>query len=439
MVGHGTGGATRSHDALQLPVECGKKGRGHAHHRKSQDRAGRGVRVDGTARVTLAPCIVPWHCKPVATLRFAEAHGMRQSGVYPHPAQAHPAQRTRPVRDARLRTDRIPNKEEISMKWTTMLCAATGAIAAFAVQAQGWKPERAVEVIVGTSPGGGQDKAARTVERILSSRSLLGTSSSVVNKPGASGGIALQYLNTHPGDAHYVQVATINVLSAHIGGTVAITYTDLTPLANLYDEYVVVSVPADSPIKTGRDFIERLRRDPSSASIAIPGVAGAGHLAIGLIVQKAGIDPRKLKTVAFKSGGESIAALAGGHVDSSSSTTASPVPLAKSGKVRIIAIASPKRMPGVFADVPTWREQGVDAVWANWRGVFGPRGLTPAQAAFWEDALRKLSESEELKKDIENNMWQSNFLAGKAFTGMLKAHYDELKPLMTNLGFAKRP
>ncbi len=304
--------------------------------------------------------------------------------------------------------------------------------------AQTWKPERAVEVIVGTSPGGGQDKAARTVERILSSRNLLGVSSSVINKPGAGSAIAFQYLNTHPGDGHFVQVATINLLGNHIAGTMPFTYTGVTTLARLYDEYVVISVAAQSPIKSGRDFIDRLRKDPSSVSIAIPGVAGGGHLAIALTARRAGVEARKLRTVVFKSGGDSIAALAGGHVDASSSTTAAPVPLVQGGKVRMLAIAAPQRLPGVFADVPTWKELGVDAVWSNWRAVFGPRGLSAAQVAFWEDALSKLSQSDELRKDIEQNYWVANYQPGAVFVKSLKEQYDDLKGVMTDLGLAKQ-
>ncbi len=329
--------------------------------------------------------------------------------------------------------------DKADMNWTRITAVLCAAPLSFPAVAQSWKPERPVEVIVGTSPGGGQDMAARTVERILSSRSLLGVASNVSNRPGASGAVAFNYLNSREGDGHRIQIATINLLSNHIGGTMTFTYTGVTPLANLYDEYVVISVPANSPVKTGRDLIERLRKDPSSVSIAIPGVAGAGHLAVALIAKKAGVEPRKLKTVAFKSGGDSIAALAGGHVDASSSTTASPVPLAQGGKVRIIAIAAPKRMPGVFAEVPTWREQGVDAVWANWRGVFGPRGLTRSQIAFWEDALMKVSQSDELKKDIEDNLWVANYLPSEPFTRYLKSHYDELRGVMTELGLAKQP
>ena len=302
----------------------------------------------------------------------------------------------------------------------------------------GWKPQRNVEIIVGTSPGGGQDRSARAVQRLLESKSLLEVASTVVNKPGAGSALGYAYLNQHPGDAHYLMLSTTPLITNPITGLQKITYEDLTPLAMLFDEYIVASVAAASPIKDGKDLLARLKADPGSLTIGIPGVGGGGHLGFALAAKAAGIDPKRLKTVVFKSGGDSTTALLGGHIDVMSSTTAAPVPQHRAGKVRIVAIGSATRLPGDLASVPTWRELGANAQFANWRGMVGPGGLTAAQIGYWEKVLAGVVETPEFKQDLERNHWSASFARSAEMRKLLKAEHDELKALLTELGMAKQ-
>jgi putative tricarboxylic transport membrane protein len=311
------------------------------------------------------------------------------------------------------------------------------AFSAAAVAQSAWKPERAVEIIVGTSPGGGQDQSARTIQKVIQEKRLVDVGTAVVNKPGGSSAVGYMYLHQHAANGHYLMLATTPLITNHISGLMPITYTDLTPIAILYDENIVTTVAANSPIKSGKELIERLRRDPTSLSIGIPSAGGGPHLAFALAAKGAGVDVKKLKVVVFKSSGDSFIALLGGHIDVVASTTASAVPQFLAGKARILAIASPKRMGGAFAPVPTWREQGTNAVFANWRGIVGPRGLTPAQIGYWESVLGNVASSEEFKKDIEDNLWMSNFLKGDEMRQRLKQEYDDLKVVLGDLGMAK--
>jgi len=305
-------------------------------------------------------------------------------------------------------------------------------------RAQAWQPERAVEIIVGTSAGGGQDTSARFVQKLIQEHKLMAVPTVVVNKPGAGSSIGYTYLNQHPGNAHNIMLLTVPLLTNYLMGISSVSHADLTPLSVLFDDYIVAAVRPDSPIKSGKDLMDRIRKDPSSVSIGIPSITGGGGLTILLAAKAVGVDPKRVKTVVFKSGGDSVSALLGGHIDVMMSTTAAPVAHLKAGNVRLLAIASPKRLDGVLANVPTWREQGVNVEFSNWRGIVGPRGLTAAQVAYWEGVLRKLVQLDEFRQDVDRNFWVSNYRGSADMAKFLKAEHEELRALLGDLGMAKR-
>jgi len=140
-----------------------------------------------------------------------------------------------------------------------------------------WKPERNVEIVVPSAPGGSNDKTARSVERIIHDKRLMAATLTVVNKPGGGNAMTMNYLNQHSGDGHYVMVGTPTILSNHIIGASALNYTDFTPIASLFNEYIVFAVKRDAPMKSGRDLIERLKKDPKSVSIGFATALGSRH------------------------------------------------------------------------------------------------------------------------------------------------------------------
>ena len=135
--------------------------------------------------------------------------------------------------------------------WT---CAVALLVSSSDAQAQtDWKPQKNIEIVVPSAPGGSNDKTARTVERIIAEKRLLGTPLTVVNKPGGGNMMTLTYVNQHAGDAHYVMVGTPTLLTNHIIGSSLLTYTDFTPIASLFNDYVVFAVKADAPFRSGRE------------------------------------------------------------------------------------------------------------------------------------------------------------------------------------------
>lgn len=301
-----------------------------------------------------------------------------------------------------------------------------------------WMPQRNVELIVPSAAGGGLDRTARAVHRIWQDHKLVTATNAVVNKPGGAGTIGYTYLNQFVGNAHYVSISSPTLLTNHILGTGRLTHTDFTPLAQLSSEYLLLLTRNDSPLKTAKDVFERLRKDPSSLSIAIGSVpGGTNHIGVARVLKAAGIDVRKLKTVVFKSGSESALALLGGHIDLSANAPEQILRHMEGGKLRAIAIGAPLRLPGALADIPTWKELGIDVVTDTWRGIVGPKDLTPGQIAYWDGVLGKLVQTSEWRGEIEKHHWLDTYRDSAASRKFLQADYQVLKSTLTDLGLVK--
>jgi putative tricarboxylic transport membrane protein len=311
---------------------------------------------------------------------------------------------------------------------------AQGACAA----ATEWKPERPIEFIVGTTPGSGVDLTARTIQSLLQSRKLVDVPVSVINKAGGGYNIAYAYLNQFPGDGQRVFVTTSTIITGQIAGSITHNFADFSPLANLISEPIIFIVRPDSPLKTGRDMVERLKADPASLSVALAAARGnAFHLATAMIAKSAGVDIRKLKIVVFNSSADGLTAALGGHVDVLAGTAGSTHALLEAGKIRVLGVAAKARLGGAFAAVPTWTEQGVNAVMDLSRGVLGARGLTPAQVQYWDGVFERMTRTEEWRKDLEKNLWVNAYLNSEATRRAWKDQHDVLKALLIELGMVK--
>ena len=307
-----------------------------------------------------------------------------------------------------------------------------------AASAQTWAPQKNVEIIAGSVPGGSNDKTARALERIILQHKLVPTSVTVVNKSGGGGSIANTYVSQHPKDPHYLGIAGVGLLSNHIIGVSPLTVADFTPIASLMNDYAVFAVSTNAAIRTAKDLAARLKGDPKSVNIGFANAFGSTrHMAAGLLMKTIGGNPRDLKTVVFKGSAEAITALLGAHLELVVVGAGNTSVHVNSGKMRVLAVAAPQRLGPPLADVPTWKEQGVDLVHGSWRGIFGPRGLTPAQVAYWENTLRRVTETAEWKTDLERNFWQEDFQTGAAFKKDIEAEYVATKALLAELGLSK--
>jgi putative tricarboxylic transport membrane protein len=301
--------------------------------------------------------------------------------------------------------------------------------------AQAWKPERNVEIIVPTAAGGGNDKSARLLGKLLQER---GIGNVVVNRTGASGAIAYHYVIQRRGDAHTIGIAQAGLLSNQITGRSAFGYADLTILANVGFEPSALAVRFDSPLKSSAAMFEGMRKDPKAFAVSIgstPG--GTSHLALARSVRTLGIDPKQLKTVAFNGSAESVTAVLGGHIDMMISAINNIVPHHKAAKMRALLVTADKRLGGDFGSVPTLRDNGIDVVAMGWTAVIAPPNLSPAQVAWWQDALAQAAQMEEWRNYLEFNYWQNVFQGHAEATAYLKVQYEQTRAGLVDLGLAK--
>jgi putative tricarboxylic transport membrane protein len=276
------------------------------------------------------------------------------------------------------------------------------------------------------------------MQRIWQERRLVPTAGVVVNKPGGGGNATLSYLAQKPGDPQFMAVVSVTQQLNYIAGTSTHRHRDFTPLAVMIGDFIGFAVRADSPIVTGKDLVDRLRKDPSSLTAGITAIGGNNHIAYVLAARSAGIDTRKLKTPVFQSSGESVTALLGGHIDLHIGSVGPLTKQLEAGRVRIVAITSDQRLTGPFAVIPTWKEQGIAGTFNTWRGLWGPKGMSADHVAFWDGVLERVSRDPQWKENLDGNHWQNDYRNSRDALRYLDKVHVELRDVLKELGLAKQ-
>ena len=312
------------------------------------------------------------------------------------------------------------------------------AVAVGPAAAADWKPASAVEIVIPNSPGGGNDAVGRLLQKIVQERRLSPTAVSVVNKPAGGGSATLSYLTQKANDPHILAVVSITQQLNYITGTQTQRHRDFTPLATMIGDFIGFAVRADSPITSGKDLFERLKKDPAALSAGITAIGGNNHVAYVKAARSAGVDARRLKTPVFQSSGDSVSALLGGHIDLH---VGSVGPLAKqleAGRVRILAVTSDQRLAGPLASIPTWKEQGIAGTFNTWRGIWGPKGFSAEQVAFWDDVMERISRDPQWKENLTVNQWEGDYRNSRDTLQYLDALHVELREVLKELGLARK-
>ena len=304
--------------------------------------------------------------------------------------------------------------------------------------AQDWSPSSNVEIIVSTGAGGASDRQARTVQKLLQSMPGI-PSVTVNNRPGGGGTVALAALSQHSGDAHYMYVMQSGLLVNRIVGRSKVGYREFSPISMLMREHIIAWVKADSPVSSAQDLIARLRKDPGGLAFGLSNALGnQNHIIIAMLARVAGVDPKAVKVVVYSSGGQGVTAALGGHVDVWVGSAATVVPHAKSGAARTLGIGAAERQPGPFAEVPTFREQGVDAVFSDARGFLGPRDLAPAQVNYWSNTFGRMVREDAWKKELERFGWEHDYRNAANTMRFLDERSELLTSILGELGLVKR-
>lgn len=318
--------------------------------------------------------------------------------------------------------------------------AFSAALAAFANPA--WTAEAGsgalVELIVPSEPGSGMDIATRTIKQLVDGAKLLSGSTVVMNKPGAGGAIAYQYLNQNAGSGRHLAIASPSLVTNKMMGIGTIDARDVTPVATIFSENIVFMVRAGSPIDSGKSLIARLRKDPSSVSFGIAtALGGANHIAAASFLKGAGIDVNAPLNVVYKSGSGALYGLLSGEVEVVPVATLVSLPQMTAGKVRVVAISSPERLGGPYAGIPTLTELGIDSTYTSWRMIVAPRGAKESDVRASAAALEAMVAMPEWKAHVEKNFWISRFRGPDASRAFLDEQWKLHHTLLSQLRLGK--
>lgn len=299
-----------------------------------------------------------------------------------------------------------------------------------------WRPQRAVEIVAGTPPGGGLDRAARALLRAIESNRLLDVPARVHNVAGDGARKCWTYLDQRAGDPHVICISSVNLTTDHLLGLSAFDHARaFTPIAILYTEYIAFVSRADSPIKSAGDLLARLGVDAGSLTVALSTSLGnPNHIALAKAVRSAGGDARAPKLRVFDSALDAVADAIAGNADVGAITAASAVKELGEGRLRALAVSSPQRLAGLYAQVPTWNELSVDCVIGSWRGVTGARAITPEQVAFWDRTLSAATATDEWKAELDQLYWTDTYIGSAKLREYLQRERSDMEIILKDLG-----
>ena len=289
-----------------------------------------------------------------------------------------------------------------------------------------------IKMMIPANPGGGWDTTGRALGKALQDA---GVASSVTyeNKGGAAGIIGLaQYANATKGDGNSLMVMGAVMLGGIITGKPPVSLDKVTPIARLTSEYNVFVVPANSPLKTMKDVVEQMKKDPGSVKWGGGSRGSTEHIAAAMLAREVGVDAAKINYVPFRGGGEAVAAILGGNVTVGGSGYSEFQQYIETGKMRAIAVTSPKRLKGI--NIPTMIEQGYNIDIGNWRGVYAPAGLTAAQRKELTDIVFKATKSKSWAESLEKNNWTPAWMANPEFDDFVDREFASLRATMVKSG-----
>lgn len=289
-----------------------------------------------------------------------------------------------------------------------------------------------LKMMIPANPGGGWDTTGRALGKALQDSGAAATVT-FENKGGAAGAIGLaQFANAAKGDPSALMVMGAVMLGGIITGKPPVGLDKLTPIARLTSEFNVFVLPAGSPFKTMADVVAQMKKDPGSVKWGGGSRGSTEHIAAAMIAREVGVDASKINYVAFRGGGEAVAAILGGNVTVGGSGYSEFSQYIESGKMVPIGVTSATRLKGIA--VPTLKEQGINVEIGNWRGVYGASGITPEQRKALTDLVVKASKSKAWAEAMEKNAWTPALLTGKDFEDFVDREFASLRVTMVKAG-----
>jgi putative tricarboxylic transport membrane protein len=283
-------------------------------------------------------------------------------------------------------------------------------------------PDKPLEVIVHSAPGGGSDLFARQVAAILDKEGIVKQKIQVVNRTGGGATVALNYLADKKGDAYAFMNATTGPLTTVLRGSSRIKFEDLVLIAMLAEDPNLAFTRPDSPFKSMKDVIAEAKKAPKKVNVAVGTIGGSEHICAHRVAKATGVE---FNIVTFKSGGDAAIALLGGHVDLSFGTLAEQMGQIEAKKIKGLAAMGEKRIP-FLADVPTMKEEGINVVFSQFRGFWAAPDFPDYAVKYWEETFEKLLKSPTFKAYLQSNQAVESFLKHEDFKKYLTKYSEEL-------------
>jgi putative tricarboxylic transport membrane protein len=285
-----------------------------------------------------------------------------------------------------------------------------------------------LKMMIPANPGGGWDSTGRALGKALQDAKVA-DSVQYENKGGAAGIIGLaQFVNSSKGDPNALIMMGAVMLGGIITGKPPVQLSQATPIGRLTSEYNVFVVPAASPLRTMKDVVAQLKKDPGSVKWGGGSRGSTEHIAACMLARNVGVDPKKINYVAFRGGGEAVAAILGGNVTVGGSGYSEFAEHIESGKMRPIAVTSQKRLPGLA--IPTMKEQGYDVILGNWRGVYAAPGISAGERDALTAAVVAATKSKAWSEALTKNGWTPAVLTGKEFEDFVEYEFSSLRAIM---------
>jgi putative tricarboxylic transport membrane protein len=340
-----------------------------------------------------------------------------------------------------FKLDRSPvsgEPKEEPMKTFVKLCLPVLAVSLLSLgpgsaHAAGF-PDKPITIIVHAAAGGGSDIFARTLAAANDKDKFFPQPVVVENKPGGSGAIAFAYVAGKKKDPYFVVTAVTSFLTTPLQGRSPISYKEFTPIANFaFDEYMMM-VNTNSKYKSIKDVVAAAKANPQKITVGGTQLGSSDSICAYLIEKAAGI---KLNYVVFNSGGEVNAALLGGHIDLAVSNPGEALELMKANKVRLLGVFAEKRLAGA-PEIPTMKEQGLDTIYVQNRGLCAPAGIPDDARKVLEEGFLKYYKSEAFKKYCKDNLLTEAWMDGATFGKWLDQENARYAVMLKDMGLIKK-
>ncbi len=300
-------------------------------------------------------------------------------------------------------------------------------------------PASAAECIAPANPGGGWDFTCRQIGRIMTELGLVPNMVQVTNLAGAGGGVAYTQVVSKRGSDPEVFVAASSSTTTRLAQNAfaGATADQVRWVGSIGGDPGVIVVAQDSPFQNLTDLVEAVKADP--ASVAFAGgsaVGGYDHLKVLMLLNEAGFeDMRAIKYIGLDGGADAITQTVGGFAQAMTGDLSEITGFIRSGDVRPIAVLSEERVEGF--DVPTAKEQGIDSVSMNWRGVYVPKDISDEDYDKWVDMLRQVGESEQWQAVMAENGLESYALFGDEFEAFVNQSIADVQDISREIGLVQ--